>query len=100
MRGGRKAAAAVAAVAACVIVAALVSGGDGVRGPKSLRPPGGPVSLVWGGDVTLGSYRGLPPRRGRPQLAGVARVLREADLAVVNLEGTFGPAVTSKCAIG
>jgi poly-gamma-glutamate capsule biosynthesis protein CapA/YwtB (metallophosphatase superfamily) len=30
----------------------------------------------------------------------VARVLRASDLAVVNLEGTFGPATTSKCAIG
>jgi poly-gamma-glutamate capsule biosynthesis protein CapA/YwtB (metallophosphatase superfamily) len=65
-----------------------------------MRPPGGPVSLVWGGDVTLGSYRGLPPKHGRPQLAKVARVLRAADLGVVNLEGTFGPATTSKCAPG
>ena len=58
------------------------------------------MSLVWGGDVTLGSYRGLPPHRGRTQLGRVARVLRASDLAVVNLEGTFGPAATSKCAIG
>ena len=101
MRGGRTAGAAAAAVAACALVVAIVSGaGDGRHGASSQRPPGGPVSLVWGGDVTLGSYRGLPHHRGRPQLARVARVLRRSDLAVVNLEGTFGPAATAKCAVG
>ena len=101
MGRARNVAAAVAAVAACALVVSIVAGaGGGGHDAASRRPPGGPVSLVWGGDVTLGSYRGLPPHRGRPQLAGVARVLRKADLAVVNLEGTFGPAVTSKCAIG
>jgi hypothetical protein len=101
MGRGRKAAAAAAAVGVFVVVVAIVSGaGDGGHGALTQRPPGGPVSLVWGGDVTLGSYRGLPPHHGRPQLAKVARVLRKSDLAVVNLEGTFGPASTAKCAIG
>jgi hypothetical protein len=96
-RGRIAAGAAVAACSLAVIVAA--SGGGGHRGTRA-PPPGGPVSLVWGGDVTLGSYRGRPPHHGRPLLARVVRVLRRADLAVVNLEGTFGPASASKCAVG
>src|SRR4051812_8963879 len=92
MGRGRKAAAAALAVGVFVVVVAIVSGaGGGGHGVLTQRPPGGPVSLVWGGDVTLGSYRGLPPHHGRPQLAKVVRVLRKSDLAVVNLEGTFGP---------
>ena len=58
------------------------------------------ISLVWGGDVTLGSRYGHPPQRGRPELAPVARVLRGADVAAVNYEGTFGPGGPSKCASG
>jgi Bacterial capsule synthesis protein PGA_cap len=54
-------------------------------------------TIVWGGDVTLGSSYGLPPERGWPQLAPVAGVLRRADVAAVNLEGTFGPGGASKC---
>jgi hypothetical protein len=57
-----------------------------------------PITLVWGGDVTLGSSYGRPPDRGWPQLANVASVLAGADLAAVNLEGTFGPGGGSKCA--
>jgi poly-gamma-glutamate capsule biosynthesis protein CapA/YwtB (metallophosphatase superfamily) len=57
----------------------------------------GAVSLVWGGDVTLGSRYGLPPDRGWPQLAAVAPVLRGSDLAAVNYEGTFGSGGASKC---
>jgi hypothetical protein len=97
---GRGRIAAGAAVTACSLVAIVATSGDGGHGGTNGRPPGGPVSLVWGGDVTLGSYRGRPPHDGRPQLAGVARVLRRADVAVVNLEGTFGPASTAKCAAG
>jgi poly-gamma-glutamate capsule biosynthesis protein CapA/YwtB (metallophosphatase superfamily) len=59
-----------------------------------------PVSLVWGGDTTLGSSYGLPPDRGWPQLAGVAGVLRAADLAALNYEGTFATGGASKCAGG
>jgi poly-gamma-glutamate capsule biosynthesis protein CapA/YwtB (metallophosphatase superfamily) len=58
------------------------------------------LSLVWGGDVTLGSHYGHPPQRGWPELAPVARVLRGADLAAVNYEGTFGSGGPSKCAGG
>ena len=55
------------------------------------------VTIVWGGDVTLGSSYGQPPDRGWPQLAGVAGVLQRADVAAVNLEGTFGSGGASKC---
>jgi hypothetical protein len=56
-----------------------------------------PISLVWGGDTTLGSSYGQPPGRGWPQLAAVADVLRGADLAAVNLEGTLATGGASKC---
>jgi poly-gamma-glutamate capsule biosynthesis protein CapA/YwtB (metallophosphatase superfamily) len=61
---------------------------------------GRPVSLVWGGDTTLGSSYGLPPDRGWPQLAGVAGVLRGADVAALNYEGTFATGGPSKCGAG
>jgi Bacterial capsule synthesis protein PGA_cap len=60
-------------------------------------PPAGAVTIAWGGDVTLGSSYGHPPARGWPQLAPVAGVLRSADLAAVNYEGTFAPGGASKC---
>ena len=55
------------------------------------------VRIAWGGDLTLGSSYGHPPARGWPQLAPVAGVLRSADLAAVNYEGTFAPGGASKC---
>jgi hypothetical protein len=55
------------------------------------------VTVAWGGDLTLGSSFGRPPARGWPQLAPVAPVLRAADLAAVNYEGTFAPGGASKC---
>jgi Bacterial capsule synthesis protein PGA_cap len=69
---------------------ALLGAGRADAAPRGL-------SLVWGGDVTLGSSYGQPPDRGWPQLAGVARVLRRADVAAVDLEGTFGAGGASKC---
>jgi hypothetical protein len=60
-------------------------------------PAAGAVTIAWGGDVTLGSSYGQPPARGWPQLAPVAGVLRSADLAAVNYEGTFAPGGPSKC---
>jgi Bacterial capsule synthesis protein PGA_cap len=57
-------------------------------------------TIVWGGDTTLGSSYGRPPDRGWPQLAPVATVLRRADVAALNLEGTFGSGGTSKCGGG
>jgi hypothetical protein len=72
---------------------------DAAAAPKP-RGDGRPISLAWGGDVTLGSSYGNPPDAGRPLLAAVRSALREADLAAVNYEGTFGPGGSSKCAPG
>jgi poly-gamma-glutamate capsule biosynthesis protein CapA/YwtB (metallophosphatase superfamily) len=58
------------------------------------------VSLTWGGDVTLGSSYGQPPRAGWPQLAPIARVLRASDITALNYEGTFAPGGASKCGSG
>ena len=63
----------------------------------SVTPSAHAVTIAWGGDVTLGSSYGKPPARGWPQLAPVAPVLRSADLAAVNYEGTFAPGGASKC---
>src|SRR4051812_30322645 len=60
----------------------------------------GPVSIAWGGDVTLGSSFGLPPNRGRPEMAAPAPVLRAATIGAVNYEGTFAPGGASKCGGG
>ena len=62
--------------------------------------PAAAITVAWGGDTTLGSSYGLPPDAGWPQLAGVADVLRRADLAAVNLEGTFAPGGPTKCTPG
>jgi Bacterial capsule synthesis protein PGA_cap len=68
-----------------------------LAGLASLAPSAAAVTIAWGGDVTLGSSYGKPPARGWPQLAPVAPVLRSADLAAVNYEGTFAPGGPSKC---
>jgi hypothetical protein len=68
--------------------------------PTVTAAKGGPVSLTWGGDVTLGSSYGRPPQAGWPQLAPIAPVLRRSDLAIVNYEGTFAPGGPSKCGGG
>jgi hypothetical protein len=60
----------------------------------------GAVSIAWGGDVTLGSSYGVPPGRGRVELATPAEALRAASIGAVNYEGTFGPGGASKCAGG
>jgi hypothetical protein len=80
------------------ICAALALAGCGAEAAAVTPPPPGPVSVVWGGDVTLGSSFGQPPDAGRPQLRGVAATLRAANLTAVNYEGTFGPGGSSKCA--
>jgi hypothetical protein len=79
-------------------LALAASGLVALPAPAAAR--GGPVSLTWGGDVTLGSSYGLPPQAGWLQLAPIAPVLRRSDLAVVNYEGTFAPGGPSKCGGG
>jgi hypothetical protein len=70
---------------------------EAVAAPK--RTPN-PVSIAWGGDVTLGSSYGNPPSNGRTLLAAGKRVLERANIGAVNYEGTFGPGGTSKCGAG
>ncbi len=100
---GRALIAAFAGIALLGFVLGAVSGRSGDAEPAAAkareRPPGGPVSLVWGGDTTLGSSMGLPPDRGWPELQPVASILRGADLTALNLEGTFAPGGASKCAV-
>ena len=76
--------------------AALI--GVTLAAPAAAQDPG--PTIVWGGDTTLGSSYGRPPDRGWPQLAPVASVLRRADFAALNLEGTFGSGGASKCGGG
>jgi hypothetical protein len=59
-----------------------------------------PVTLTWGGDLTLGSSYGNPPNGGRALLAAGSKLLKRADIAAVNYEGTFGPGGASKCGGG
>src|SRR3954470_3477126 len=94
-----------AAFAGLAIVAAAVallwagrSPGSGQAAAATARPAKPrPITIAWGGDVTLGSLYGQPPAAGWPLLAPVARVLRAANLAAVNYEGTLGSGGGSKC---
>jgi capsule synthesis protein PGA_cap len=91
---------ATAALAAGALVAGTVAarGGDADAGVRAGKPrPAPPLSLIWGGDVTLGSSYGMPPDHARGMLAAVAPTMRAADVAAVNLEGTLGAGGASKC---
>ena len=85
------------AVAAALAASAAASTTHAAAAPAATPKP---LTIAWGGDVNLGSSRGLPPDGGRPQIAAVADALRAADLAAVNLEGTFGTGGPDKCAGG
>jgi len=93
-----------AAVALAAGTAGAVIGARGERGgdeaaaaDTATLPPGRPLTLVWGGDLTLGSSYGLPPGNARGLLAAVAPTMRRADVTAVNLEGTLGAGGASKC---
>jgi len=75
----------------------LVAAAAGAFAAVSPAAAAGRLTITWGGDLVLGSSYGLPPERGWPQLAPVAGVLRAADVAAVNYEGTFGSGGASKC---
>jgi hypothetical protein len=90
------------ALAVLALAAGLLSGsgsGDAVAesATPTPTPAGQPITVTWGGDVTLGSSYGQPPDAGWPQLAPVSKLLLAADLATVNYEGTFGSGGSSKC---
>src|SRR5262249_12863299 len=80
----RPAAAGAGALIATSAVVAL--GADAAPRPAAraaTRPASPPphyvaLTVAWGGDTTLGSSYGLPPDRGRPELAAVAADLRAA----------------------
>ena len=96
----------VAALAAAVT--GTVAGARHGDGPAAARaqvphgdlPPGRALTLVWGGDVTLGSAYGMPPHRAVGMLAHVRAPLRRADVAAVNLEGTLSAGGIPKCPPG
>src|SRR6185503_13063686 len=95
------------AVAVLLLAAASLASGagespgsqDAVAAAAPKRTPK-PVSIAWGGDVTLGSSYGNPPNGGRALLAAGAPVLKRATIGAVNYEGTFGPGGASKCGPG
>lgn len=99
---GRRVAACAALAIAAVACARLVvawGGDEGVAATRHSEAEARGITIVWGGDLTLGSAMGQPPRAGRPLLAPLASTLRAADLAAVNYEGTFGSGGTSKCGL-
>jgi hypothetical protein len=67
-------------------------------GARAVHAAHGDVTIDWAGDTVLGSSYGMPPDGGRASLAGVARTLRAADLAWVNLEQALATSSASKCA--
>lgn len=73
-----------ASLAAIAGIAALTV----VAGPAAAEPASGGVEVVLGGDVMLGRVgrRATVVIGGAEPLAGVARALERADLALVNLE--------------
>jgi poly-gamma-glutamate capsule biosynthesis protein CapA/YwtB (metallophosphatase superfamily) len=85
--------------ALCTAIALSGLGATGVAAHGKL-PVGRPLTLAWGGDTTLGSSHGNPPQKGWAALAGVAPVLRAADLTAFNNEGTFSRCGASKCGGG
>ncbi|MEZ0294187.1 MAG: CapA family protein [Solirubrobacteraceae bacterium] len=92
---------ALAGMLAGVLAAAISRSNASAAERAASAAPGGKrgLSVVWGGDTTLGSSMGLPPAAGWPQLEPVAATLGAADVAAVNLEGTFAPGGDSKCTV-
>jgi hypothetical protein len=88
-----------------ITIAGLVLGGLPVVGRTSAaerRLPSVPrtITIGWVGDITPGSQYGLPPADGRTLFSAARAALREPDLMIGNLEGTFSQGGVSKCAAG
>jgi hypothetical protein len=73
------------AVAVLLAAASLASSGAGESPTSEVAVAAGmqartpkPVTVAWGGDVTLGSSYGLPPAGGKALLAAGKDVLRRA----------------------
>jgi hypothetical protein len=90
----------VAAVLAAVVLVVRHETGRPAVATAAALPPGETFTLAWGGDFTPGSAYGRPPDRARGMLGAVAAPLRRADIAALNLEGTFGHGGPEKCARG
>jgi poly-gamma-glutamate capsule biosynthesis protein CapA/YwtB (metallophosphatase superfamily) len=82
----------IAAAAALLLVAAATP-----AGPAEAAEAPTHVSIDWVGDIALSAREGLPPHGGRGVFAGVRGILRAADIATGNLEGTLGRGGTTKC---
>ena len=80
---------------ACAALALALAGLAAAPGAGAQTPP--PVSIDWVGDMALSAREGLPPHGGRGLFAAVRGILRSADLATGNLEGTLGRGGTTKC---
>lgn len=92
------------ALGGAVLIAALAAGGVGSAAMLSpgdrtgrFQPPPQSITLTWVGDITPGSYAGLPPGDGLGLFRSQLRALRNADIATGNLEGTLGQGGSPKC---
>lgn len=85
----------VLALALGAVGSASMLGAD--HGPHRPRAGATSFTLTWVGDITPGSYVGLPPGDGLELYRTQLRALRAADIATGNLEGTLGQGGPSKC---
>jgi hypothetical protein len=77
--------------------AALALAGAALGSPAAHAAAQPAVSIDWVGDIALSARDGLPPHGGRGVFGAVRAILRAADLATGNLEGTLGRGGTTKC---
>ena len=75
------------ATVACARLALAWGGDEGVAVTRQPEAAARVITIVWGGDVTLGSAVGQPPRAGWPLLAPLASTLRAADSRRRQLRG-------------
>ncbi len=71
--------------------------GTALPGLPAAAAPLPSLSIAWVGDITPGSRYGVPPGNGDAQFDAVRDRLRDADLTIGNLEGTFATGGASKC---
>jgi hypothetical protein len=90
-----------------IIVAplAFAPGGSVARGAAAPHHPRAAkratsITIGWVGDITPGSQYGLPAAGGRQLFSAVRTLLREPDVMIGNLEGTFSRGGLSKCGAG
>jgi hypothetical protein len=64
--------------------------------PSPTPTPPKVIEIGWIGDTTPGSKYGLPPNGGRALFASARAKLKQPDLMIANLEGTYSSAGPSK----